>query len=347
MPVYLGIFFLLSFLGLTQSDRVARWTLLVLTLPMLWFMGTRYYVGCDFRSYLLRFLGLSTEGGLGLAALQNEGGFTALQVAVRGLGLEFMWLNIAASALFLVGAVCFCNANRRPMVVFALLFPVIVLQLAMSGLRQGVATGFLMLAAVAYVKNSRLLTALAILVAGTFHASAWIFLPLVFLVGKRVTWKRLIVGLLVLAPAAVLLLESRLAVYGDRYIDQVYGELSSDGAYIRYVLVFLPAILFFFNRDRLRELCPDWYELMRVFSALILLMLPIGLVSSVVLHRLIYYVMPFSALILVYLSLMRARLRKIYLALPFVLYGGYMLAWFSLSSHAAICYVPYRSYLFL
>jgi hypothetical protein len=73
----------------------------------------------------------------------------------------------------------------------------------------------------------------------------------------------------------------------------------------------------------------------------------VGLVSSVALHRLVFYVMPVSilALLCVADSIFQRHNRPVAIAIPFLAYGGYILMWFTLSKHSAACYVPYQSWL--
>src|SRR5690606_28407321 len=126
--------------------------------------------------------------------------------------------------------------------VMVLSFPVLVVQLAMSGLRQALATALLMVAYAAFVKGRRLSVAVWILLASQFHTSSIIFLPMVLLVGKRVSAVKLMTAMVLLSPVVAWFLGMRLEVYSDRYVEQIYGESSSSGAWFRYVLVLIPFI---------------------------------------------------------------------------------------------------------
>ena len=125
----------------------------------------------------------------------------------------------------------------------------------MSGLRQALATGFLMLALVEFVSGNRLKTALYILVGALFHQSVIIMLPLALVAGRQITLSRLLIALVVLGPLAFVILGERAEVYNNRYVAQVYGENSSSGALLRYGLAALPFLFLVKYRNKVKK-CP-------------------------------------------------------------------------------------------
>src|SRR5690606_7525485 len=137
-------------------------------------------------------------------------------------------------------------------------------------------------------------------------------------------------------------------VYSDRYIAQIYGENAAGGAVIRYFLIAFPVPFFFFARKKMARAFPKLYPMFKLFILISATMAPLVILSSVALHRINYFVMPFSIVILVHLSMVmfRGSLGQIARAVPPLLYGGYSLFWFLMSDHAKSCYLPYNSYLF-
>lgn len=349
MLPYLSIFSLLALFGSIFNDRQARLSLAVIAPFLLVFMGTRYYVGCDFTGYLNRFENVPEFLGSWSDVFAQEGGFSFIMGALQEANVDYMWLNVTCTLIFLACLMKFCWSFQRPMLLLALLFPVMVLQLGMSGLRQALAAGFLMLAYVQFVRGRTWWTAALIVVGGMFHVSVVIFLPIAFLAGKRITSTKIFLAIVLVTPLAGLLLQSRVEVYADRYIYDVYGETSSGGALVRYALVVIPALLFVRYRARFLALHPKMYGLFVLFSLIIFAMAPLAAVSTVALHRLNYYVMPVSILMLTHLTMLQTygRWSAVVRHLPVVLYGGYMVSWFLTSRHASICYIPYNSYLFL
>ena len=242
----------------------------------------------------------------------------------------------------------FAFAGLHPAIFLVLAFPVLMVQLGMSGIRQALALGFLVVSLTSFVNSSRVWTAIWILVAAQFHTSAVVFLPMSLMAGRHLSTRRLIAAMVILGPAVLFLLQERLDVYSDRYIEQIYGENSASGAWLRYALVSLPFLFFVFWHREIKVLVPKLYELLRLFMMITFLMLPVGLISSVALHRLVFYVMPVSILALCYVSqvaAMKFRVRPIAHLVPLGVYGSYIVVWFAFSSKASSCYVPYQTWL--
>lgn len=349
MIVYIGILALLFFAGLSTNDRQARQILPLFLAFLLWFMGGRYYVGCDFTGYLNRYLNLPYGMETWLDFTKPEAGFHFIISAVKNFGLGYVWLNIVTSGIFLYCTYIFCRHFRSPLLILALLFPIMIIQLGMSGLRQALAAGFIMLAIVQFVRGARIMTGLTVFLAGAFHTSAFIFFPMALLAGQKITSFKLVLAILLLTPVSAFFLGSRADVYVDRYVDQIYGEMSSGGALIRYFIILIPALLFLQYRDRIKSQSPNLDNLFFFFTIVIFGMLPIALVSTVALHRLNYYVMPASILMLVYVArtVSSKHTLSVERLVPVFLYGGYSVMWFATSKHASSCYIPYRNFSFL
>ena len=347
MTVYLGVFGALFLGGLSVSDRNSRIYLFLVFTFLLWFMGARYYVGCDFGGYFHRFLYTPADWSFSeIITHLDEPGFWLLTSHIKAQELSYMWLNVFASFLILCCFWIFLRAHRDRAMILALLFPVIILQLSMSGIRQGLAVGFLMVASVAWMRGKRLWTAAWILIGAQFHASVLMFLPIVLVAGKSVSTPRLIAAAAILGPVAVFLMSDRLETYADRYLD---SDITSGGALIRYTLIMIPALFFVKYRRRLAEVYPEYYEFLKLVAVFSWSLLPVAVFSSILLHRVNYYIMPFSIVLFVYLSRVayQGTSRTLVRALPGVTYGLYSTMWFLTSSHADRCYLPYNSYSFL
>lgn len=349
MFVYLSIFFLFGLLAATISERNAPPVMAVMAAFLIWFMGFRYQVGCDYWGYLHRWTSIPDPDNLGDLLLDPEPGFNGMMILIRSLGLEYTWLNAAASLILVVCYITFARAHRYSLLILALLFPIIVLQLGMSGIRQAIAGGFLMVASTTFMKRQKLATAAWILVGMQFHTSAIIFLPIAFLAGRSVSTLRLGAALLVLGPVAAYLLADRFDTYSDRYVEQIHGSVSASGGIIRYFLVLIPALFFPAFRGKLKKEFPEVYPLLKLFTLIIFALAPLILLSSVALHRINYYVMPFSILLFAYLG------RVVFVrdqqtmgaVLALTAYGVYSMLWFLTSSHANSCYIPYQNTLFM
>jgi hypothetical protein len=338
------VFLVLSVSALSVQERAQKSFLIFFAVFLLWFMGARNQVGCDWWGYLHRFA--ITQLDQPISALINdfdEPGFWLLTKFVRENDLSYMWLNMFASVIMVICFVVFCRAHRDSLMILALLFPVVIVQLSMSGIRQGLAVGFLMVASVAWMRGSKLWTAIWIAVGAQFHTSVIMFLPIAALAGRKVTTKWLFGSAVILGPVAVMLLGDRFETYSDRYLEN--SDITSGGALIRYVLMLIPAIYFLKYRSRLQSVFPESFELMRLTTAITFSLIPVAVFSSILLHRVIYYVMPLS--ILTFVALARVAFpranRGVVFALPVLVYGFYQLLWFLSSKHANSCYLPYSN----
>ena len=345
--MYVAVYAFLSALGLFVSRRDTGLWLLAAVLGLVLFMGTRDHVGCDFGAYLLRYENIDPTVPVLAALSEPEPGFQLLIRLVVAAGLDFVWLNLLASALMMGMYFLFLRAHFNPLMILALLFPVVLLQLSMSGIRQGLATAALAVATVPFLKGQRLLTALWIVFGAQFHASVAAFLPIAFLAGRQVSSLRLALGVALLAPLAGTLIADRLEVYQDRYVAQIHGEITSAGAAFRYLLVLIPNVLFLIHHARLQAAFPKHHELMKLFAIIAFAMAPLLVLSSLALHRLTYYVMPISIVTFVYLShVILPPAQQLWgRLLPVLIYAVYTISWQALSAHAAACFLPYRSYL--
>jgi hypothetical protein len=105
----------------------------------------------------------------------------------------------------------------------------------------------------------------------------------------------------------------------------------------------IPVVPFLFYNKRVKEKFPEVYPLLKLFALICVCIFPLLFLSTVALHRINYYVMPFSILIFVYLTLSGVLAR----GWPFFFYGAYSFSWFMLSGHAAKCYLPYKNWIFI
>jgi len=316
---------------------------------LLLFMGTRYYVGCDYTGYLNRYEETSIHTPLTGAFALPEWGFELIVIGVVTSGLDFVWVNIVSSAIMLCCWFYFIRQFPNPLMILALLFPVIIMQLGMSGLRQALSVSFVMVASISFINQKRLATAFWILFAAQFHSSAYILLPLAALAGARISFGRLTWTAVALLPIALFLLGDRIDTYQDRYIEQIYGDQSSGGAVFRYFLVLIPTVLFFLNLQKMEEAFPRYHGLLTIFNLATISAAPLIFLSTFALHRFSFYLMPFS--IVTFICVIRVMFKpedlRLGLLLPPAVYAVYAIGWQTLSGHYQSCYVPYQSVLFL
>ncbi|AKS42753.1 EpsG family protein [Wenzhouxiangella marina] len=348
MATYLVLFWTSALAALQiRRKRSARIALWVMVAVLVFFAGTRFEVGCDYTGYLLRFENFYLEETWTSLLSEAESGFHLLNFALIEGGFDYEALILVSSVIYLLCLLRFSKLSERPLDVLVLMFPILVVQLGMSGLRQALALGFLLLSLAAFVEKRTFVSAFWILFGSFFHASVLIFLPIALLARREISFVRLSAAILVLGPIAAFLMGERVELYEARYIEQEFGENSSSGAWFRYAIAIVPFVVFEWKRKLVERNHPRLYPLLRLFSLIAFSLPLVGLISSVALHRLGFYVMPVSILTLVCIahSVFAPGSRKIAVFLPFLAYGLYLFVWFSQSRHAASCYVPYQSWM--
>jgi len=107
--------------------------------------------------------------------------------------------------------------------------------------------------------------------------------------------------------------------------------------------------MYVFKQKYYREYFPGIAPLSYIFSIIVVMLLLFASVNTVALHRMIYYAMPFAILVSVYIGLTHLKIKKNikYIMLPFLMYSLYTIFWFSFSSHADRCYIPYQNFLLI
>ena len=307
---------------------------------LVWFMGFRYETGCDYYGYLHRWNNYVPPTSLAHLLQGEEAGFSFLMGSVRDLGLDYTWFNVAVSVILVFCYVRFASAHPFGPLILALLFPIIVIQLGMSGVRQALAGGFLMLAFNAFARQERIWTAFWILVGMQFHTSVIMFLPIAFLAGRQLNTVTLAGALSVVGPVAALLLADRFDTYESRYIQ---SDVTSAGAIFRYALVFLPIPFFLLYKDKVRNEFPEVFQLLKLGVLVIVSLAPLTILSSIALHRLTFYIMPLSILLCIYVGAILSKKPTQGHWFAAIAYGTYSLVWFSTSRHAQYCYLPYEN----
>ena len=347
--MYIAIYGALVMLAIFVRRRQFELVTVFLCLAFLvLFMGTRYYVGCDYAGYLSRYDNTPVYSSLLDAFKAPEPAFNLIMIGVVTSGLDYLWVNLISSAIIVACYWYFLRHHSYSLMILALCFPILIMQLGMSGLRQAIAVAMVMAASIPFTQGRRFATFMWIVVAAQFHTSAYVFLPLVALVGVRVSFGRMTWAAMAALPLLLWLLSDRLEVYQTRYVEQAYGDQSSGGAVFRYFLMFPVSVLFFVNRERIMKAFPNHFETLKIWNLAILALAPLTILSSFALHRFNYYVMPFNLVSFVYVShlMFTRRFHFVAVLIPPLVYGIYTIGWQSMSSHFRACYVPYQSVLF-
>jgi hypothetical protein len=307
------------------------------------FVGFRYQVGCDWSGYnniyrAAYFIKLDE------AILEKkEFSFWFLNKLLHELELEYPYINVIASALFFAGLNAWSKRQPDPLAVLILAFPVLILNLAMSGIRQAIATGVLCFAYNAFIEKRLVQYIFLVLAAATFHTSAALFLVLTPLVRGEFTRSRALLGTLLALPGAYYMVTSEsFAYYTNRYIGERASE-AAGGAYRASLLAITGVAFIVFLDTRWKALFARDYKFAKITSYMLVAALPISLYSSVIGDRFGYYLNPAQLMILARLPyLITGTYAPVIAVVPYLVGAVVLFTWISLSTMFLQCYVPYQ-----
>jgi hypothetical protein len=312
------------------------WLILVLM------VGLRWQVGPDWFAYQ-GWWDLAGRKSLErlLAIAGSDPGYYGLTWVLQQLGLPFWALNLVLGGIFAYGLVQFARMQVNPWLGIAVAIPYLVIVVAMSGVRQATAIGFVFLALVAYNRQHGWKFLLVIGLAASFHASAILVLPLA---GLSFTRNRFQAGLLVAVFVAVAYyqLTSTFVRYSDQYLSRLV--IQSSGVLYRLGMGALPAVIFLAFRKRFWAL-PHELILWRNMSIAAVLALAVffAVASTTALDRLVLYFFPLQIYVLSWFpSLFRDRAVRFVTTFLILAYLALQLFIFLNYAFNKDPYLPYR-----
>jgi hypothetical protein len=343
--MYFGILnglFLLRVMARTDRAHVLYWLIL---LGLFLFSAFRFRVGCDWSGYYYNYLG-SAYLDYADAFSFREPLWWLIQVAFHRAGLSYPWVNVLTSAIFFAGIHALARRQPDRLGFLVLLFPILIINMPMSGIRQGAAIGLLCLSMLALIDQRPLRFVAWILLASTIHASAMAFLLLTPLATGKYTRARIALTSVLAGPGLLLMSQSdevQLAV--ARYVDT---DIEAFGAIFRVGILTLSGFYFLvmlrgawtrqFPRDLGLASIGSW------MMTVLILILPF---SSVIADRFGYYLIPIQAMIFARIPYLRlGPSRKLQAALPYLGLLVVFAYWSINSYNFQKCYVPYQTWLF-
>lgn len=342
--IYLLIFGFLTVLALAlkYSPDTRNPIYAVALLALFVFVAFRLEVGCDWSGYLNQFrYARSSE----VSAFRDPLWWVQLR-HLRDSGLSYPWLNVAAAIPFFLGVHFLASRQADRLAFVVLLFPILIMNIPMSGIRQAAALGLMCMAFVAFLDRRPSWFAGLVLLASGFHTSAIVFMLLLPLV--RGTYSKTRVGLAVLlaVPGIWFMLGSEAAeVAFSRYVDT---GVDAYGAIFRVGLLVLSGLFFFLvlRGDWLKE-NSQAYKLVSLGAIGMIGLAALLPFSTVIADRLGYYLIPIQAMMLARIPFLTVgRNNIVYVIIPYAVLGLTFVVWIMVSQHFQQCYVPYKTWLF-
>jgi len=303
------------------------------------FSGFRFEVGCDWWGYLEMFL--QPMGSYQEVFTTREVGYWALISTLNELELPYQYLNLITSALFFIGLNSLARRQPNPLSFLALAFPILIINMPMSAIRQGVAIGFLCFALGALI-DRRIFPYVSWILAGAlFHSSILMFLVFSPLAVVKLKLSTLLKSSALIAPVAYMVLHSEAVdVAQSRYLGT---GIDSYGAAFRLGLLSLTG-LFFLTKvaSSWRRDFPKDYNLVMIGSWLMIAFFGLFFYSTVIGDRMGYYLIPIQLMVLTRLPYLKSfKDRKIWSPTPYFGLTLVFIVWTQYSWFFNTCYVPY------
>lgn len=313
---------------------------------LFFFVAFRFEVGCDWSGYHFQY-DKAYLLGLREALRDSEPGWWAILYALSSSNIYYPWINVVAAAVFFYGLHTLARRQPSPAFFIAIAFPVLIVNMPMSGIRQGAAIGIMCYAITCLTDGRWKRYVFLVFFAASIHNSALLFIVLTPLGVESLTPKARIVTMAAFAGPAVGLIvlgeAGQQAV--DRYLDTGYD---ANGALYRLAMLSISGAYFFaFLRAKWREDYPLDYNLALFGSAALVCVIMVLPISSVVADRIGYYLIPIQAVVLARtINLTSLRPSPALALLISAVLIAFFYIWTSNSNNFRACYIPYQSWLY-
>ena len=149
MTAYVGMIFVL----LAKAGRLYY----PLVIALFIFVAFRFEVGCDWTGYFNQF-SLYNIMPLDTILKEQEPLWKGLFAIQNSLDLPYPWINVFSAVIFFSGVHSLARRQPNPLAFWVLLFPILIINIPMSAIRQASAIGVICAALVAFIDQKLLFT---------------------------------------------------------------------------------------------------------------------------------------------------------------------------------------------
>jgi len=325
-------------------DNLSRQIYVLVLLSLFLFSAFRFEVGCDWGGYYFQYIkseSQSFDPGNQTRELLWWGILSYLSTN----NIPYPFINVISSAIFFSGIHILARRQLDPLSFLVFLFPVLIVNMPMSAIRQSAAIGFICVALVSFIDRKPVHFTIWTLIAAGFHASAMAFLVLMPLSTGKFTRTRLVFAAISALPGAYLIASGSAAdIAIDRYVE---NGRDAAGAAFRVGVLLLSGLLFFLLlRKAWARKFPGDFHIAYLFAIAMTLLIAAVPVSSVIGDRLGYYLVPVQAMIFARIPFLPINNRQTILVLPYIGLATMFTVWALMSGHFQRCYIPYQTWLF-
>ena len=153
------------------NDKIYPFVLLGLFL----FTVFRYEIGCDWKNYQNMF-NTARDAPISFIVFNRDPLFWIALRSINILNLPFPAINIFSGFLFFIGINALAKRQPNPLTFLVLIFPILIINMPMSAIRQGAAIGMICYAIIAIIDKRPKHFLLWVSLATGFHISSVVFL---------------------------------------------------------------------------------------------------------------------------------------------------------------------------
>lgn len=346
LMIYLSLTNLLFLLryALVRDGILRRVFYFYVLMGLFVFSAFRYQVGCDWDGYYYNYLMAENFDWAKRTAVQ-EPIWWAILDWMQTYNAPYPIINVVSNAVFFLGVHILARRQPEPLAFLVMLFPILIINMPMSGIRQGAAIGMMCIAFVSFMDRRPYWFATWTILASGFHVSALLFLLAAPLASGKLTTKRLILAAVLLVPGVFFIaISAGVERAISTYID---SNIHASGAIYRVGLLVLTSLYFLISvTHKWRVHFPEDHSFVTlgvIMMMLVALLLPI---SSVMADRFAYYLIPIQTIIFARLPYLPRRFDKnLHIALPYFLLLIVFTVWTQSSFFFQRCYIPYQSWI--
>lgn len=344
--LYVSLTYLLFLLRFALAGRLGAQKQLypIILLSLFLFSAFRYQVGCDWSGYNYQYDNF--EDNWETLKFFSEPIWWTIVAGVAKSDLPYPFLNVVSSAVFFAGVHVLARRQPDPLGFLVLLFPILIINMPMSAIRQGAAIGVLCIAFTAFIDRRPFKYAILVVLATGIHPSALIFILLLPLTRGRYTLRSLIFTAILAIPGAFLLALSAAAEKAlGRYID---AEMDAAGAVFRVGFLCLSGLYYYmFMRRKWMSTFLNDYALVSICAIGFMLTLLLVPISTVLADRVGYYLIPIQAMIFARIPFLKFRWNAAsHFVAPYLALLLIFTVWSQLSGLFETCYNPYQTWIF-
>ncbi len=346
MFTYFMMYFIAAYAAINNASKQAgsnKIVWIVVGVALTFIIGLRHHVGGDWNNYFWNFLSLK---GLPFDKVMSmkDPGYQLLSYVASEWGLSIYFVNLISAIIFVSGLIALLRRQPNAWLGLAVAIPYLIIVVSMGYSRQGVAIGFVMWGIASLDRGKFMRFIFFILLAVTFHKSAILMIAFgMFQQGRGKLFKIAAIGVAGVGIWMSFVEQSSSALWKN-YVD---AEMESQGATIRVLLNFLPAVLLLVYRKEWKAHFNDYGLWVMIALASIA---SVGLVSfaSTAVDRMALYFIPIQIVVFARLPFLAQRRisPKTTTILIILLYVLVMYVWLFHAANSRY-WIPYHNILFM